>query len=147
MHGENISDLLLCKQTTILCNLDLCPSFRISQCLLYNHNVDNNQIIGKMFFPEDFGTKLVLSQLIQSEALWTLITSLPSHRHLFCNYPRIRKKWMLSLKRGRSQLYPIYSLICHPFHLCLQAMPTHLWIISVFLQEPLMRFPCALGIY
>lgn len=47
---------------------------------------------------------------------------------------------MPSLKRGRPQLQLIYSSICHPFHLCLQTMPTHLWIINMFIQEPLLNF-------
>lgn len=66
-------------------------SFGISQYLHYYHNMDNNKIIDEIAFPENFGTKLISSQLIQSEALWILITSLPSHRHIFCNHPRIWK--------------------------------------------------------
>lgn len=64
-------------------------SFRISQYLFYYHNTDNNKIIKEILCPENFWTKLILSELIQSEALWILITSLSSPRHLFCNYPRI----------------------------------------------------------
>lgn len=82
-----------CKQKTqsFITSIFVYRSFRMSQYLLYYHNVDNSKIIDEIFFPENFGTKWISSQLIQSEALWILITSHVSHRHFFCNHPGIWK--------------------------------------------------------
>lgn len=68
----------------------VCSSFGISQYLLYYHNTDNSKITDESFSLKILGTSWFYL-LIQSEALWILIKSLSSRRHLFCNSPSIWK--------------------------------------------------------